>query len=294
MIIVKIWGGLGNQLFQYSFGKCLSLKYNTPLKLDLQFNNQSTKKTKRDFGLKNFNLDLKIATISEIHTFKYFNSGILSRIERKAVQQMPALNKNMIIEKPFVHIDPKNLKNNCYYDGYWQSEKYFKPIAGILRKELNLDLDLDLKNQQFMRHIDSCESVSLHIRRGDYVSKIPGQNTYKICGMDYYQQAIQYFKEKLTDAVFYVFSDDMEWARANFTGDQFIMVDHNPDQPHIDLQLMSSCKHHIIANSSFSWWAAWLNDFKDKKVISPKSWFNNPNTDLLATNMLIPKAWIKL
>lgn len=292
MIIIRLSGGLGNQLFQYSFGRYLSIKLETELKFDIQLNTSASDFTPRLLGLSKYNTNLCLASKKEINRYKIFNGGYLSRIERKLSQTFPFLNKKYIIEKPFEIVDTDLFFDDCYYDGYWQSENYFKSIADIIRSDLQLKLDLDVKNNCMAEEISKSISVSLHIRRGDYISVNSNSKIFSICTLQYYQKAIEFFNLKFGSPIFYIFSDDIKWVKERFQGDAFRIVDMNQGNPHADLYLMSLCKHNIIANSSFSWWGAWLNNNKDKKVVSPEKWYNDKIMNSKAVFSLIPESWI--
>lgn len=293
MIIVKITGGLGNQLFQYAFGKYLSVKLNTELKFDIQTNYDSSNFTNRSVGLANFNIKLNLASKNEIDEFKYFNNKLFARIERKFVQKLAFLNRSYMVQNS---LNPqKNIvkfRNNCYYDGYWQSEDYFKQIANILQQELksNFNPVLSEPNRYLLNEIRNSESVSIHVRRGDYISIQLNNSLFSICSLKYYEEAINYIKRKIKNPLFFVFSDDIEWAKENLRGDNFIFVTGN--EPADDMYLMSLCEHNIIANSTFSWWGAWLNKNSEKIVIAPKQWYNGKLNK--STKDLIPAEWIRI
>ena len=291
MIIVKLSGGLGNQLFQYSFGRYLSLKHNTELKLDIQLNINASDFTPRLLGLSKYNIDLNFATNNEIESYKFFKTGSLSRIERKLNQRFPFINKRYVVEKPFAILNNDLLLDDCYYEGYWQSEYYFKSIKNILINDLQFNFDLNESNKLLVEDISNSMSVSLHIRRSDYLSVSSNAKIFSICTLKYYQDAISYFNLKFGKPIFYIFSDDISWAKENFVGENFVIVDVNQDDPHSDMYLMSQCKHNIIANSTFSWWGAWLNSTEDKVVISPKEWYRNKEINTNAILSLIPKEW---
>ena len=291
MIIVKLSGGLGNQLFQYSFGRYLSLKHNTELKLDIQLNINASDFTPRLLGLSKYNIDLNFATNNEIESYKFFKTGSLSRIERKLNQRFPFINKRYVVEKPFAILNNDLLLDDCYYEGYWQSEYYFKSIKNILINDLQFNFDLNESNKLLVEDISNSMSVSLHIRRSDYLSVSSNAKIFSICTLKYYQDAISYFNLKFGKPIFYIFSDDIAWVKENFVGENFVIVDINQDDPHSDMYLMSQCKHNIIANSTFSWWGAWLNSTEDKVVISPKEWYRNKEINTNAILSLIPKEW---
>ena len=290
MIIIKIFGGLGNQLFQYSFGKYLELKLNTIVKYDIQTNKKIKNFTSRDIELQFLNISLEIATEDEIKKLKYFTSGILSRIERKIAQKLPCIIRSYFVE-PSVQtiINYQNLKDNCYYDGYWQSYKYLSDIEIAPYKEISKKNFLVDKETQATK-ILSNESISIHIRRGDYLSIKKNSEIFSVCDMSYYEKAILYITQRLPKPNFFIFSDDIDWAQRNFFGQQFYFIDGNI--PSEDMHLMSLCKHNIIANSTFSWWAAWLNSNKNKIVIAPKQWYIGPLNK--STENLIPNSWIRM
>lgn len=292
MIVVKLSGGLGNQLFQYSFGRYLSLKYNTELKFDVQLDINTSNFTPRLLGLSKFRVDMNFASLKEISRFKNFNSGFFSRVERKLIQKFPFFNKKYIIEKTFDILNKELLIDDSYYEGYWQSEYYFKSIIDVLRRDLQLNFDLNEENKRIADDILNSMSVSLHIRRGDYISVNSNSKIYSVCSLQYYHDAINLFKLKFERPVFYIFTDDIDWAKENFMGDIFNVIDINQDNPHADMFLMSICKHNIIANSSFSWWGAWLNFNENKLVVAPKNWYIDKYMNAKAVSSLIPENWV--
>jgi hypothetical protein len=198
-----------------------------------------------------------------------------------------------IIEKNY-NFDPDilNLKNNVYLDGYWQSDKYFSDIETIIRNDFSFRDEPTETNRRMLDHISSCESVSVHIRRGDYVT-LPEANAFHgLCSLSYYQSAVGLLAGQLEKPVFFVFSDDIAWAKENLTfGFKAHFMDHNgPERGDEDLRLMSACHHHIIANSSFSWWGAWLCANPEKIVCAPRKWFNKD----IDTPDNLPASWLKL
>jgi len=192
------------------------------------------------------------------------------------------------------HPEFESLGNNTYLQGYWQSEKYFRPIASQLRDELTRPEPVDEVNQKVLDEIDSAMAVSLHIRRGDYVTNPKAFKVHGTCSLEYYHEAAQYVADRVdAPPTFFVFSDDPEWTRENLKL-PFPMrfISHNSVQdPSSDLQLMSACNHHVIANSSFSWWGAWLNPSPDKLVVACRRWFADPTKNDCD---LVPKEWIRL
>ena len=292
MIVVKLSGGLGNQLFQYSLGRYLSLKYNTELKFDVQFDANSLNFSARSLGLSKFNITLNIASKEEILKYKFFRTGYLSRIERKLIQFFPSINKKIFVEKPFEIFNKELFTRDCYVLGYWQSEYYFRSIENVIRNDLQINFELGDVNKDIFNEISNSESVSIHIRRGDYITINGNSKIYSLCSLEYYNDAIAFLKSKFGSSVFYIFSDDIAWAKEIFLGDIFKIIDNNLENPHVDLFLMSLCKHNIIANSSFSWWAAWLNCNKNKVIVSPREWYVDKSLNKKAISSLILENWV--
>jgi hypothetical protein len=201
--------------------------------------------------------------------------------------------------RPWVHAREKHFQfdpqflifpDDVYLDGYWQSDLYFKDIRNILLSELQPIAKPGKENQALLEKMEEENSVALHIRRGDYLSNPLAAKHHGVCPLHYYQEAIQIIVSKVQNPHFYVFSDDLEWAKKNLDL-QFpvIFVGNNKgDQAFQDLRLISNCKHQIIANSSFSWWGAWLNLNPDRIVIAPKKWFLVDKD----TSTLFPSDWL--
>ena len=291
MIIVNILGGLGNQMFQYAFARAISVINKKKLKLDITiFEDYDL----RQYELALFNIDADIATKQELKNFKYNESSFLGKIAQKLCQRGLLFNNKIYKEKYFHYDhDVTKIKNSMYFSGYWQSEKYFLDCKNIILQDFTLKQQLSYKSQHYKQAINSKMAVSLHIRRGDYVSNTVTNNYHGTCSLAYYKKAVLLLKEKIENPSFFIFSDDLLWARENldFINDMtFIDLDKSiPD--HEEMHLMSQCKHNIIANSSFSWWGAWLNENSDKIVIAPKKWFRD-NT--INTEDLIPAKWMRI
>jgi hypothetical protein len=291
MIIVRLLGGLGNQMFQYAAGRNLALTNNTELKLDITGYEKQTGITLRKYMLHVFNIQEKLASKSEINKLK--KNSLIWKFVRKI---NPYFKNNSYIEEKCFHFDPNilDMSDNIYLNGSWQSEKYFSDISDIIRREFTFKNNLNKINNQILTTINGVNSVSLHIRRGDYVSNPVASQILGVLSLDYYNNALAFITKKVKDAQVFVFSDDIVWAKKNLkTTLPISFIDHHKENmvPHEDLMLMSCCKHHIIANSSFGWWGAWLSDNPQKIVVAPKRWFNNPN---LNTKDLIPQDWITL
>ncbi len=286
MIIVKIIGGLGNQMFQYAMGRCIAIRNSTELKLDISaFDFYKLHK----YGLNKLNIIENLATVKETEKFlkteKKYGFNWLVNIG------IPYYKRAYIREKS-IRYDPDlmNVKNNVYLDGYWQSEKYFKNIENIVREEFKIIDDYDRINTEMANKILESNAVSIHIRRGDYISDLKTNAIHGTCSLDYYNKAIEDIQLFIDDPHFFIFSNDPQWVKKNFLNPQMMtLVDINgPEKGHQDLRLMSLCKHHIIANSTFSWWGAWLGINKFKRVYYPKKWFN---VDYYDTSDLIPDSW---
>jgi hypothetical protein len=256
MIETKIQGGLGNQIFQWAYGKSLSKKYNTDLFLDLNFYNNQSGNTFREFELDKFpNLNYE--------TQKKENKKFIEIVDDFFYKE---LNYN------------KNL--NYYLNGFWQSEKYFSEFSDVIQSELQPDV----LTRKKLLSIVSDDSVSLHIRRTDYVTS---NGFHPVQNIEYYNKALDIIGnyEQLL-----IFSDDINWCKENLNYKKMIFIENMSSVENV--WLMSLCKNNIIANSSFSWWGAWLNQNKNKTVVIPKNWFGN-NVDL-NTSDIYPDNCIKI
>lgn len=299
MIVTRISGGLGNQFFQYALGKNISLKNNDELKLDIGFFDLGIEKD-RSFKLLNFNISANISNENDLKKIgipDMVEQNLYSKIMRKVhvtLQNLKTVENRTIVTEKNSMFDSKILKieNSCYLSGIWQSEKYFKDIEDTIRKEFTLKNETTEYFKTWASKIENCESVCLHVRRGDYVKSQKTNAFHGTCSLEYYNEAINLILKKIKEPTFFVFSDDIDWVKDNLKIDypKFFVSDKRlPDYE--ELVLMSKCKHNIIANSTFSWWGAWLNNNKDKIVIAPKKWFN---VESINTEDLIPEGWIRI
>lgn len=299
MIISKIEYGLGNQLFQYAIGRRIAEEKNEPLFLDLSWYEKFDDikgQTKREFLLDKFNTDYQ--------TYKTSNS---ERFEKKGLLKTILLNVRKINHRLYLKtglfeswafrqsgLNPINeaikTKKDIYLKGEWLTEALISPIQHQLQKELTLNTEPNQTNKLFLEQITNSNSVLIHIRRGDYVAKRM-HDLGGICTDHYFNEAIALIEDKITAPHFYVFSDDITWARNTFGETIFTYITGNEDAPEEDLRLMMSCKHAIISNSTFSWWGAWLIKNRDKVVICPSIW--NKQKKHLIDN-LIPETWHKI
>ena len=282
MIIVKIKGGLGNQIFQYAFARFLSIQKKAKVKIDNGINSNK-QDTYREYGLKYFNITLELSSKNESLTTKY-PLGIISKIIR-GIQKISGIhnigwNKNILNSK------------EKYLEGYWQSYKYLEPIRDILLKELTLKKTIETKYKNLLDQISNTDSVSIHVRRGDYANDPKTKSIHQTFGLEYYQKAIETVSEKISEPTFFIFSDDIEWVKQNLKIDFPTVYVSNPEIKDCEeLIIMSKCKNNIIANSSFSFWGAWLNQNPNKIVIAPKKWNNRYTKEY---KDLLPPEWIKI
>ena len=290
MILVELTGGIGNQMFQYAAAKSLALHHEEELKLVSSYGaskHMPEGLQQRQFDLHHFSLPDSLATAEEISSFSF-----ISTLEKLAEKAQPN-HKRKIYREPFFHYDENFYKarSNVFLKGLWQSEKYFHQFKDDIRGLFRFKKDLIRSFEELTDKIGQQQSVSLHIRRGDYLAKISLQ-VLGLMPIEYYNRGIDYISSKTPEPVFYVFSDDINWAKENLRIENAVFVSANISKNHVeDLYLMSQCKHNIIANSSFSWWGAWLNSNVEKIVIAPNQWFNAGPKD---TQDLIPENWIKL
>lgn len=285
MIISHINGGLGNQMFQYAAGKTLAQLNNTFLKLDVS---EFDKNKLRSFDLLAFETQILYAAKQEI-------SNLLpSHNFEKAFQYLSPLKKRTYHREKSFSFDEKVLKlgKNVYLKGYFQSEKYFLPAKNIIRNDFTFKNNLVDHLAGFVSQLRNVNSISVHIRRGDFSNNTEIAGYHGTLEINYYNAAIQLIKSNISDPVFYFFSDDINWVKENLPVPDASYISFNITKNHFeDLYLMSQCKHNIIANSSFSWWGAWLNTNPAKIVIAPEKWFNKGPKD---TQDLIPTGWIKI
>lgn len=296
MIIVRISGGIGNQLFQYAYGRAIAIKNHDVLKLETN----SLHDGYRKFGLDAFMIKADIATKADfaaIGITDMSRTDFVARTERKTLEfferNLPPEKKKVIREQDFIfNHNLMNISGDHYAIGLWQSEQYFKEYRTELLRELQLKNGLSAPAEKIKHDMENTESISIHIRRGDYVSNAATNKKHGVCPPQYYADAIQHIQKHVTAPAFFVFSDDIEWVKKNIPilGNVTYVSDRNSIRDEEELMLMSYCKHNIIANSSFSWWGAWLNQHNNKIVIAPKIWFLT-NTD---TKDLIPESWIRL
>lgn len=296
MIMVKLISGLGNQLFQYAVARDLAIRTGQELKLDTSFfNSQSL----RSYRLNHFNIQATIASEKEIDQFlhRYNSRKIANRIVRNIGSKFPRRYHRLFKEQQEWQYEPeiKRLNGNKYLHGYWQHYKYFDSISPQIFDELTVR---ESERQPFATQYAGIQkdekSVSIHIRRGDYVTDPEANVNIGVLPLHYYAKALDMFKKELKDPSFYVFSDDLDWAKNNLKlpGLVSYMDLGNADKDYIELELMSFCRHNIIANSSFSWWGAFLNRNPKKTVVAPADWVRHP--DVNARIKIQFPNWVKI
>ena len=248
MIIIKLMGGLGNQLFQYAYGRAFSLDKNEKMKIDTTWHKG---RLNRPYLLDHFNIAGGKTS--------WFDSLFHKKIEDTT--------------------------------GAWHSEKYFKKYADIIRKELTLKNSLGEKSQRIFNQIQGANSVSIHLRGTDYVHGNKS-SFHGTPSPEYYEKSVELIKQKVSDPHFFIFTDDIPWAKQHITfPEPHTLVSISANPPQEELMLMSACKHNIIANSTFSWWAAWLNGNMEKIVIAPSRWFADENAN---ASLILPPSWTKI
>lgn len=273
MIIVKLMGGMGNQMFQYALHLAF-LAQGKEVKLDRSKFSHIDEHRDCFLDFDCFNLKYELCTKKEARKY-VLGTSVSARILMKLFGDR----KTHFYEKTDREYDPSVMQiEEGYLDGYWQSWKYFQDIEQEIKKTFQFKNELTGTNKQIEKQIQNTNSVSIHIRRGDYVKL---QGIYgNICTMEYYNQAINLINQIVQRPTFYFFSNDIEWVKKTFGNkDNYVYIEENGENKgYIDMRLMSTCKHQIIANSSFSWWAAYLNNNVERKVICPSRWVNTKET----------------
>ena len=292
MIILKLFGGLGNQMFQLATLKSLSLLKKTKIGVDISsFEKESSAEyTSRSFELERI-FDLNEVSITTLKSYNYLlNNNLNSRIKKKL------FNGSVFFENGLTYQpEVKSITKNAYLEGYFQSEKYFADFRKEILNLFNFKSKQSTKTMEAEKLICTTDAIAIHIRRGDYASNKHVNSVHGTLPLSYYLNALNHFDVK--NAHLFFFSDDIQWVKDNFNfiaPKQATFVNWNTgDDSWQDMYLMSKCHHFIIANSSFSWWGAWLSTHSTKKVICPKTWFIDPIRNQ-QTKDLIPKNWIRL
>jgi hypothetical protein len=291
MVVVKLMGGMGNQLFQYATGRCLAIKKGTSLSLDLSwFPLQSL----RSFELKHF--ALAAGRVPERIRRCFEPQTRVGKILQKLFRAGPrTLAYRKVLESHF-HFDASGFDapGHILLEGYWQSEKYFATARDTLLQDLEVKSPLSEKTREVALRMRDCHSIAIHFRRADYVTDPKTASFHNCVSLGYYEQAIDLMIQRIPGGVFFVFSDDIPWVREHFPKhvSNVCFVDFNgKNDGYQDLYLMKRCQHQILANSSFSWWGAWLNQNPEKVVVTPNRWFADSRLD---TRDLFPSDWFRV
>jgi hypothetical protein len=285
---VRLTGGLGNQMFQYAAARAISIRVAAPLELDLSW---FATNSDREFALAPFNIEGKLiggdgrrADKEEKKTKRVFAKfryrfHLLSFFGREY--------KQISFE-----YDPRfeSLAAPIFLKGYFQSDRYFSAVSEVLRKDFTLTKKAESLTEQMEKAIESIDGICIHVRRGDYIHNPKVNSQTGICSIDYYQRGLELVAKNLSNPHCFVFSDEPQWTRDNLQLElPMTVVDiHDANQAHEDLRLMMACKNFLIANSSFSWWAAWLGRYPNKTVVAPAIWFKSGGKN---TKDLIPDHW---
>lgn len=297
MIIVGLRGGLGNQLFQYCFGRQIAILNNQILKIDATSYTESRPDYftgKRVYGLDNFIIKAELAKPGEFQLVeKYFKNSLTGKFYR-SFNRFGDYRKKIFVQEPKKNyfVFDKNLlttkfNSSTYFEGYWQSSKYFSSIKNQLIPELQFKDPATGKNLKMLNEIINSESVAIHVRHGDNARSA---KHHGVLPLEYYIRSSNEILKKFHNSKFYIFSDDIEWCKQNLhIPSDMIFVDHNPqDKDFEDLRLMSKCRHHIIGNSTFSWWGAFLGERMGQIVYAPR--YYHIGVDLIGTDFY-PEGW---
>lgn len=291
MIIARITGGLGNQLFQYANARRLAEYHTTDLFLDTR---EFSKKLYRPFLLDKFNIRAEIASESELKTILKLSNKFSFDHQRFIHKLFPAVYPNVIYEKYF-QFDPSyiNLPDNIYLIGFWQSEKYFNNISNLLHSELTMNEKISDDGNKLLSRIKQGNSVAVTVRRGDFVTDPYINRRHGVLSLDYYADSVAFLESKIDKPSYFIFSDDPVWTENNIKIKgkvEYVRINY-PNRVYENLIIGSFAKHQILANSTFSWWMAWLKDSGKRLVIAPKKWFSGLNLD---TSDLIPERWFRI
>ncbi|MBP1874247.1 hypothetical protein J2Z19_003971 [Ensifer adhaerens] len=288
MIITRILGGLGNQMFQYAAGRSLASASGQTLKLDLT---EMQRYKTWAFGLEQFAIQAESARPDEVPAKP--GRGLFNKVKSRL---LPKTSPCLIAKERANTFDAAilDLRGPVHLQGYWQTEKYFASVADVIRKEFGLRAPFSAARQEVLQQVRAADApVSVHVRRGDYVSNPSANSIHGTCEPEWYAEAMRQMAARFDNPSFFVFSDDPAWARANLPSwPSMIFVEPQADgQDGEDMHLMAACRAHIIANSTFSWWGAWLNPNVEKHVIAPAQWFRSKDHD---ASDILPATWQRL
>jgi hypothetical protein len=303
-VVVCLFGGLGNQMFQYAAGRSLAIRTGSRLLLDAT--GFTLPQARRAYALDGYPLAAEARFDGYGHPPRTssvrFPAAKLHRwIDRAArllrarnipIGRMAGEHTFSVFNENSFDFDPRMREcgPRTYLVGYWQSERYFADIAGLVRQELTYLRAPDAANAQWLARIRAANAVCVHVRRGDYLLAAHFRH-HGLCSADYYRRAIRLMRERVAAPQFFVFSDDWPWCREHLAAPDMVVVDANqPEAGQDELRLMAACRHHVIANSSLSWWAAWLGTTPGQVVVAPTPWFTHRSE----TPDLLPAGWVTM
>ena len=296
MIIARLTSGLGNQLFEYAVGRQLSLTSGLPLKLDCT--HYFVDKV-RSYKLGYFDICAEVISDVEVARFLKFqrNTSLIGTLYRSFQSFYPKHKRRQFVETGCYFYDPElmSIKSSAYLYGYWQHYKYYENLYPQILDELTVkDEFMHDSNGIISEILQDSSAVSIHVRRGDYARDPKTNRYYGLLPMDYYDRAVAIISQSVAKPKFYVFSDDLLWVKENFKINgvvRFVDIESGT-KDYLELYAMSKCRHNIIANSTFSWWGAFLNRNAAKIVIAPSHWVNDPIVNE-TINLPLP-TWVRI
>lgn len=290
-VVCRLDGGLGNQLFQYAAARTLADTLACELALDLRALGPNAD---RGYGLDAFAIRAEVAGPDLLQSLPSPRSSRVGRLRSALSLALPDIAGFPVFWPRSFAFDARllRLRQPKYLVGYWQSERYFDWNRARLLLDLRARTDLGL-DTPMLQHIQSCHSVAVHIRRGDYINHAAAARIHGVCEPHYYHDAVRWLAQRIPEVQLFVFSDDMAWVRAQFDfGLPTVFVDTGPQaSPLQDFALMRACRHHVISNSTFSWWAAWLADAPEQTVVAPQRWFVDES---IPAQDVVPERWVRM
>lgn len=288
MVVIRIWEGLGNQLFQYAYGRALELRTGQKVCFDIErcFAQQlEGKRIQRKYELDKFRVRVRDYSKTKSIFFFLKQSNVVENLlyfyAKECIFPIRFIQEKDTLYKDYL----KDVSGCCYLMGWFQNEQYFKEYRDILLREIvpreKIRISKSLKDS-----LNNRNTVSIHVRRGDYLKN------NNVLPLFYYKHAIKYMEDKVLNPLFLVFSDDIQWVKNNmdFQSEVIYVSQESHLEAYEELFVMSRCKHNVIANSTFSWWGAWLNTNKDKIVVGPKVWNNGAKDQ----DNIMPSEWIRV
>lgn len=294
MILAKLRGGLSNQMFQYAAARRLAHRHSTELRLDIGWYAKTPAgATPRAFEMHHLNISGTLATPDDVIGTDGVRNTKLKDLPAALWRKLRP--RFRFVAERHLHFDESvlNLPDNVCLFGYWPSAKYFQDVEPIIRSEFTVKEPPSDENASLIAAMHGVQSVSLHVRRGDYVQNPYVNRIHGTCTPAYYAAAVAHISARVPEPYFFVFSDNLAWVRQQLPLPHPVQyVGHNQgSKSYEDLRLMTHCRHHVIANSGFSWWGAWLDPRPDKIVCAPSRWFADAPYD---TKDILPEGWVKL